>query len=136
MEENKKIKQRGNGRHKNICHYCAEHFLGRKNGKFCSDQCKNDCNNEIYQENHQKVNFIDKIFHKNRKIADEIANSDNPTITHLDLLKRGYNLKYFTHKVQVNENLQQQECEVIYDYVLIPVKSTFPSFKIIYHDEY
>lgn len=136
MEENKKIKQRGNGKHKNICHYCAEHFLGRKNGKFCSDQCKNDCNNEIYSNLYQRVKEIDQIFHQNRKIAEEVANSDKAVISHLDLLKKGYNLKFYTHKVNVSDNLRQQECQAIYEYVLIPVEKTPVSYKIIYNDEY
>jgi len=130
------IKQRSNGRHKIICMSCAEHFLGRKNSKYCSNQCKNDRNNELFQLNHERVKEIDKFFHKNRKIAEEIALRDNPIITHLELLRKGYNLKYYTHKVNVEENHTTQECKVIYDHVLIPVKSTESSFKVEHTDAY
>ena len=136
MTTTENIKQRSNGRHKIICLSCAEHFLGRKNSKYCSNQCKNDRNNELFQLNNERVREIDKFFHKNRKIAEEIALLDDPIITHLELLRKGYNLKYYTHKVNVEDNQVQQECEVIYDHVLIQINSTPVSFKIKYTDDY
>ena len=135
-KEEKVLKQRGTGRHKHTCPNCHERFLGRKNAKFCSEQCKNDCNNDIYRDHHLKVIEIDKIFHKNRKIADEIAQQDNPTATHTQLLKKGYELKYFTHKVNCEEGLIARECEAIYDYALVEINKNPLTYKIVYTDEF
>ena len=135
-ENNKPIIKRNKGKHKHICLMCAEPFLGRKNAKYCSLGCKNDCNNENNALYFQKVKYIDGILHKNRKLADGIANADNNLRSYIELLNIGYDLNFYTHQSEVTNDDKVTTCNSIYEYILVPQKTNPETFKIIFSDEY
>jgi hypothetical protein len=82
------------------CLFCNEEFRGRIDKKFCSDQCRNDYNNQLKVfANNIIVRNINKMLKKNRKILEQLMKTDKE-VTKVNaerLNSLGFKFKYFTH---------------------------------------
>ena len=79
---------------------------------------------------------IDSVLHKNRIIAEKIANSESQEISHTDLMKKGYNMTYFTHLAHANSIYESEKMEYkcIYQFVIIPLNTNPLTFKFEHNE--
>jgi hypothetical protein len=79
-----------------VCLDCGENFKGRADKKFCSDQCRNNFNNQLNSDNNNLVRNINNILRRNRRILMDL-NPAQKTKVHRDKLsEKGFNFSYFT----------------------------------------
>ncbi len=83
-----------------FCLDCGSKLRGRSDKKFCSDQCRNNYNNNLNRDINSLVRNVHSLLRKNRKILSELYESGKKKI-HIDvLLVTGYNQNFFTHLVE------------------------------------
>jgi hypothetical protein len=80
------------------CLECSKPFFGRSDKKFCSDVCRNACNNRHRSLTSPRVRVINNILNKNRKILEQNFSNGADTIqtTKYRLLEQGFNFNYVT----------------------------------------
>lgn len=80
------------------CSNCKEVITGRSDKKFCSPYCKS---NYHYELNKKKENSlfkqIDRQLKINRKLLKNFNRAGKATIRKENLLREGFDPKYFTH---------------------------------------
>jgi len=80
------------------CVECAEEINGRADKVFCSPYCKS---NYHYKKNLEKEKglfvFIDRQLKLNRRLLNHYNRAGKSVIRKEELLKVGFNPKYFTH---------------------------------------
>lgn len=82
---------------KRSCLECDTEFFGRRDKKFCCDQCRNNYNNRLNSDASNFVRNINNTLRKNRRILAEL-NPTGKTKLHRDkLLSKGFNFSYFTN---------------------------------------
>ena len=83
-----------------MCMYCEREIRGRVDKKFCSDQCRNDYNNQLkYSSNNVHVRNINRALKKNRRILEQLMTSDKDfaKVFGDKLNAMGFKFKYFMH---------------------------------------
>lgn len=81
-----------------ICLDCGKPINGRRDKKFCDDQCRNNYNNKQHGELPQEVKTINLILRKNRKILEDLLPPEGMTkIPSKILISKGFDLTYHTH---------------------------------------
>ncbi|MFO7755672.1 MAG: hypothetical protein R6V34_06800 [Bacteroidales bacterium] len=86
------------------CLDCGEVLKGRSDKKFCSDQCRNNYNNTINREANNLVRNVHSVLRKNRKILCELYDSGTRKIHRDALLVSEFNMNFFTHSVETDNN--------------------------------
>lgn len=82
---------------KKECEICGDTFSGRRDKRFCSDQCRSAFNNRLNSDVNNYMRNINNILRKNRRILKEL-NTGTKTKIHRDkLLAKGYNFDYLTN---------------------------------------
>lgn len=126
------IKIRGNGYTPHACENCNEDFVGRRNAKFCSTQCKNEFNNN-------RTRFRDGVIRKyylkiemNYKILTDRIEAGKHEISHLELLRIGFQTKFFTSQENFNVEGKTITCNVVCDLALVPINND--NYQIYRHD--
>jgi hypothetical protein len=80
------------------CQYCGEEIKGRVDKLFCNPSCKSAYH---YQKSREKeaslYNQIDNQLKQNRKILKNFNKTGKATVRKEELIKVGFNPKYFTH---------------------------------------
>ncbi len=79
------------------CLNCGEHFVGRSDKKFCSDQCRSAYNNKIYGEESSYIKTVNNVLKKNRKILAELNPEGKAKARREELIKKGFDFKFFTN---------------------------------------
>ncbi|MEN8956901.1 MAG: hypothetical protein ABF242_00110 [Flavobacteriales bacterium] len=83
---------------KRFCPNCKLKIEGRKDKKFCNSYCKS---NFHYEKNKEKASSfytkIDKQLKLNRRLLKEFNKSGKSFVHEEDLIKKGFDKKYFTH---------------------------------------
>ncbi len=82
---------------KRACLECGEAFFGRKDKKFCSDQCRNAYNNRLNSDATNFVRNVNNTLRKNRRILAELNPTGKTKIRRDKLLAKGFNFTYFTN---------------------------------------
>jgi predicted nucleic acid-binding Zn ribbon protein len=80
------------------CLDCGSAFKGRKDKKFCSDQCRTVYHNRINSERDDisYMRTVNNALRKNRRILHQL-NADGKSRTSLEILQsKGFNLQYHT----------------------------------------
>ena len=95
----------------NPCHECGTELVGRIDKKFCNDQCRSSYHNRRYRIDTQAMRPLTIILKRNRTILKSMK--PNKSIHKLELLRMGFNFRYFTSAVK-HEN--RNFCFYIYDY--------------------
>lgn len=86
------------------CLDCGEVLKGRSDKKFCSDQCRNDYNNSINKEANSLVRNVHAVLKRNRKILCDLYESGKRKLHRDALLVSEYNMNFFTHSIESEEN--------------------------------
>lgn len=92
------------------CPECGKAIKGRIDKKFCSEPCRNASNNERVFKDNKKVNFVNGILKKNRKILKEMIENNQTEITANTLLSEGFNFYYITSFEYSNEGVCSYFC--------------------------
>jgi len=79
------------------CINCGTKFAGRSDKKFCSEQCRNEYNNQLNKDVNNYVRNINNILRKNRRILSQL-NPGEKTNVHKDkMLSSGFDFSYYTN---------------------------------------
>lgn len=79
------------------CLVCETPIKGRRDKKFCSDQCRNEYHNLKNSQELVYVKEINGILKKNRQILNDINPGEKSRCKREELLKRGFDFTYFTN---------------------------------------
>jgi len=82
---------------KRICLECKTELHGRKDQKFCSDQCRNTYNNRLHEDANNYVRRVNNILRKNRRILERINTKGKITVDGIRLAEEGFNFHYYTN---------------------------------------
>lgn len=124
---------RGNGYTDHLCKTCSEEFVGRRNAKFCSLQCKNRFNNELNRKKSVIPAKYFKILEKNYQIITYYIEKGQDKVKHIDLIRSGYQTKFHTSQ----ENFKFSDgsntmADICFNYALVPLDKE--TYNLIKHD--
>jgi hypothetical protein len=83
--------------HTRECLECSQKLTGRRDQKFCSDQCRNSYNNRLNEDTSSYVRRINSILRRNRRILIMLNPSGKRTVDAITLAEEGFNFHYFTN---------------------------------------
>jgi len=95
------------------CINCQKQIFGRIDKKYCSNECRNEWNNERYREEQKVLLAVNKILKKNRNILKRLNPEGKIVISAELLLKSGFDLEYFTNIYITKAGREYRFC---YDY--------------------
>ena len=82
---------------KKVCPECNFEIIGRKDKKFCSDQCRNTYNNRLNKDPNKHIRRINRILRKNRRILEGSISRGVEEMQHAELRALGFDFLYYTH---------------------------------------
>ena len=82
---------------KRSCDECGATIYGRRDKRFCSDQCRTTNHNKTYAHSNTYMRKINTILKRNRKILAELNPKGKAKVMKDDLLLNGFNFYYFTN---------------------------------------
>ena len=80
------------------CPVCQERILGRKDKKFCSDQCRVTHYNNLNSDTSKFMRNVTNILKKNRRILESLNPNDKAKVSKTELLDEGFKFNYFTNE--------------------------------------
>jgi hypothetical protein len=81
-----------------LCLECGKEVKGRRDKKFCDDQCRNTFNNKIGAETNPEIRHINGILKRNRKILEELLPPEGKIkISAKRLRDLGFDFTFITH---------------------------------------
>lgn len=83
---------------KQICLYCSDEMRGRRDKKFCSDQCRVSHWNENNRDVSKFMTNINNYLRKNRRILEGLNPNGKMKVTKTQLLDEGFRFSYFTNE--------------------------------------
>ncbi len=101
-----------------ICLECQSTIKGRSDKKFCDDNCRNNFNNRLNADQSKDIRFINAILKKNRRILNQLVQSETASISHQYLVQQGFNFSFFTHLYQ---NKKGNTYYFVYEYGYLPI---------------
>lgn len=107
------------------CLNCNREFKGRMDKKFCSDQCRNDYNNqEKIMANSPYVRSINAALRKNRRILEQLMLSDKEVlkVPVEKLNSLGFKFKYLTHTYTTKKGTVYN---YVYEYGYLPLENNW-----------
>jgi hypothetical protein len=87
---------------KRICPECGDTYEGRRDKKFCCDQCRTSYFNRINSDQNKYMRDINNILRKNRRILAQALQQQTQLVRGISLLEEGFRFNYFTNE-QHNE---------------------------------
>lgn len=81
-----------------LCKDCNADLVGRSDKKFCGDACRSNYYNQLHAEERKLMNSINSILRRNRRVLDEMRRSRILKSSKEDLLGKGFNFSFFTHR--------------------------------------
>jgi len=79
------------------CLDCGETIKGRADKKFCSDQCRNNYNNQQNRDGNNLMRNVNNILRKNRRILAKLNPNDKIRVHKSKLADKGFNFNYYTN---------------------------------------
>jgi hypothetical protein len=79
-----------------VCLDCGEAIKGRADKKFCSDQCRNNYNNQLNSDSNNYVRNVNNILRKNRRILSELNPEEKTRVSKKKMLDKGFNFNHIT----------------------------------------
>ncbi len=105
------------------CLYCGKEIVGRKDKKYCDDQCRNSYNNQMNSDASDFVRQINGILRKNRKILEDLLPPDGMTkVSVKTLLTSGFNFSHHTHLYTTRAGAVYTYC---YEFGYLPLEGDF-----------
>lgn len=95
------------------CLTCGETMRGRRDKKFCDDQCRSSYNNQLKAGQLNHIKPVNSILRKNHSILSKICTGDKIRIKKEELLRNGFNPDYHTQIVHAQNGSTFYFC---YDY--------------------
>lgn len=95
---------------KRECLECGSVLRGRKDQKFCSDQCRNTYNNRLHEDANKYVRRINNILRKNRRILEQLNPKGKNTVDGIRLAEEGFNFHYFTNLYETKKGATYYFC--------------------------
>jgi hypothetical protein len=106
-----------------VCLECGASISGRRDKKFCDDQCRSAYNNKVMAEELDEVKRINQILKKNRKLLEDQLKEENMTKVPLKImLKNGFDMQYHTHLYTTKAGSTYQYC---YEYGYLPLEGDY-----------
>lgn len=106
------------------CPVCGDKIIGRKDKKFCSDQCRNVYNNEksSTSENYNYVRKVNRALKQNRNILAQLNPEGKRKVHRNMLIERNFNFDYVTRVYTTQKGSTYMFC---YDYGYLPLENDF-----------
>lgn len=95
---------------KRLCPVCSYEITGRVDKKFCSDQCRNNFNNEKYSMNNTLIQKVNRVLKKNYSILEKINKSGKTKTSRSKLLQEGFDFNYFTNIYETQKGSVYRYC--------------------------
>ncbi len=93
------------------CRQCGETLKGRRDKKFCDDQCRSQFNNVMYRENAALMRGIDRILKRNRKILEFfLRHHARRSVPLQSLTAAGLHPEFFTHTMPLKNGAVYRFC--------------------------
>lgn len=106
-----------------FCLDCEKPLTGRRDKKFCDDQCRNNYNNRQQGELPAEVKAINLILRKNRKILEDLLPPEGMTkVPSKTLANKGFDLTYHTHLYTTKTGSVYHYC---YEYGYLPIEGDY-----------
>ena len=80
------------------CSNCGTKFSGRKDKKFCSDQCRATYHNDKKLKEEKWIHHLNRILRKNRTVLKTLNPTGHSTIRIQHLKERGFDDRFYTHQ--------------------------------------
>jgi hypothetical protein len=116
---------------KRLCGECNAKLIGRKDKKFCSDQCRTSYFNRMNSDQSKFMKNINNILRKNRKILESLVSGRSCKVQKVELLDEGFRFSYFTNEYITKTGKTYRFC---YEYGYVPVDIN--TFMIVQRKEY
>ena len=104
---------------KKTCPECGTALKGRKDKKFCSDQCRSTYNNHLNSHRTHCVRRINDILQNNRRILIDLNPEGKTKVSRAKLVAKGFDFKYFTSTYINRDGSQYFYC---YDQGYLPIE--------------
>lgn len=79
------------------CLHCEREVYGRRDKKYCSDQCRVAYFNALNRDVSKFMTNINNILRKNRRILEALNPKGKAKVSKTKLLDEGFNFNYFTN---------------------------------------
>ena len=116
---------------KKQCLDCGEPIRGRADKKFCSDQCRNNYNNQLHSNATNYMRNINNILRKNRRILSELNPGDKTSVHKDRLTDKGFNFNYHTNVYTTKKGHVYYFC---YEHGFIKLENDF--YALVLRKEY
>ncbi len=83
---------------KMTCLHCGDAMKGRRDKKFCCDQCRVAHWNELNSDRSKFMTNINNYLRKNRRILEALNPHGKAKVTKAQLLDEGFRFSYFTNE--------------------------------------
>jgi hypothetical protein len=94
------------------CTYCHQPMRGRRDKKFCSDQCRATHHNLLHADALNDIRRINNAVRRNRGILARLNTKGRTRVHKSDLINAGLNFDYIT---QIYRNSDGKPCYFCYD---------------------
>jgi hypothetical protein len=105
-----------------VCAECGEQFKGRKDKKYCSDQCRTSFNNRLNSDETVYMRNVNNILRKNRRILIGLNPEGKNKVSLQKLKTKGFDFNYFTSTYTTKEKAQYFFC---YEHGYLPIENNF-----------
>jgi hypothetical protein len=105
------------------CLYCQKEMVGRRDKKFCDDQCRNSYNNQQNSDANDLVRQINYTLRKNRRIMEELLPAEGMAkVPAKTLHAAGFDFDYHTHLYTTKAGAVYHYC---YEYGYLPIEGDY-----------
>jgi len=105
------------------CLECGTTLKGRRDKKFCDDQCRNAFNNKLNAEPSPEIRHINLILKKNRKILEDLLPPDGKTkVSGKRLRELGFDQTFITHTYTTQAGSVYRYC---YEFGYLPLENDY-----------
>lgn len=101
------------------CLECGKVVYGRKDKKFCDDQCRNSYNNKQNSDSNNYVRNVHNVLRKNRRILEELNPKGKSKTTRAKLNEKGFDFNYHTSTYTTKAGATYFFC---YEYGYLPLE--------------
>lgn len=92
------------------CCECGDPIKGRSDKRFCCDTCRNAYHNRVNCDANNFVRNVNNVLRRNRRILETMMNHGAPAISRYQLVRLGFDFRFFTHYIPEPEGLDQYFC--------------------------